>query len=312
MSDSGMKIVVAGTLNKDLILPFQGTSIQSFGGIYFTTSALSHMQDPDLTIIPVSYIGNDVYNNVLAMLKQSSNVQLLGLIPIDQKNHEVILEYVSPEERQEKALFNFPPLEWSHLKKHKKADFYIINMITGWDLTLHAFLKLSKKYYHQMYLDVHFLVMGIDQLGKRFPLCPENILQWLKGARFIQLNEREFATLNRNKLHEITFFEENCKPDQVLIITLAGKGARVIFRKNGMVRDKLFPAYPVEKVIDSTGCGDVFGAGFVYQYIKSQDLYRSIDFANQLASANCLLKGTNEMELLLSQMNQLSRTPVQK
>jgi len=149
--------------------------------------------------------------------------------------------------------------------------------------------------------------MGIDALGKRVPKCPENIQQWLHGARFVQMNQREFEIINGSPLNEISFYENNFNQDQILIITYGREGARVIFRKNGMIRNKHFPAFRVNKINDSTGCGDVFGAGFVWKYLKSNDIYKSIEFATKVAAANCLLRGTNEMDNLLSQMEKLSR-----
>ena len=302
MSDNRMKIVIIGTINKDLILPFGGSSIQSFGGIFYSLSALTHFVDDHVTIFPISFIGSDVYSNLLMLFKNFKNVDPGGLIRLEQKNHEVILEYLAPEERTEKALFNFPSISWENIRKFSQADFFIINMITGWDLSLDAYQKLSRKNYSKMYLDVHFLVMGTDQYGKRFPQRPENILEWLRGARFIQMNQREFGIINTEKLTEGAFFETYLQPDQYLIITLAGEGADVIFRKNNMTRIKHFPAILVDKIEDVTGCGDVFGVSFVWNYLQSQDVYKSIEFANLAAGAKCFLRGTNEMDKLLPKM----------
>ncbi|UCF64347.1 MAG: hypothetical protein JSW33_00545 [bacterium] len=300
-----MKIAIIGTINKDLILPFQGSSIQSFGGIYYTISALSTLAPQGVTLIPISFVGEEIHPKLSALLEGFPSVEKQGLQTLAQKHHEVILEYVSPEERTEKALFNFPSLEWKQIKKIKNADFYMVNMITGWDLSLNAFQKLSKKYFNKLYLDVHFLVMGINKLGKRFPQRPDNIEKWLRGARFIQMNEREFNIVNDKNLHESDFFREYMRPEQILIITLANKGVKIVFEKNSMVRNKNFSAYTVNRIEDVTGCGDVFGAAFVYEYLKKQDLYAAVNFANKAAAANCMLKGTNEFELLLARMAEL-------
>ncbi|GAB4371883.1 MAG: hypothetical protein Kow0042_14860 [Calditrichia bacterium] len=300
-----MKIAVIGTINQDLILPFQGASIQSFGGIYYTIAALSQLGHDHYQIYPISFIGSEVYPALINLLNRYPQIRHDGLKPIDQRQHKVILEYISAEERIEKALFNFPPLSWNEIQPFLDFDFYIINMITGWDISLDAFLRLSARHYDRMYLDVHFLVMGTDDLGKRFPRKPDDINQWLTGARFIQMNEREFRIITENKMSEVMFFENTFKPDQVLIITLGNRGAYVIFYKENIIRKKLFLAPKLEAVVDVTGSGDVFGAGFVCEYLKSRDIYKSMEIANRAGAANCLLKGTTEIDRLLSELEKL-------
>ena len=228
-----------------------------------------------------------------------------GAVCIKQKNHEVILEYISREERKERALFKFPSLEWENIKEFTGADFYIVNMITGWDISLDAFLRLSQSHFENIYLDVHFLVMGVDSMGRRYPQRPDNIRDWLRGARFVQMNEREYGIIAGGQMHEKAFFEEYLRPEQVLIITMADRGAKVIFRKEDTVRFKGFPAYSLDRFFDATGCGDVFGAAFVSEIVRGQNIYQAMEFANLAAAANCLLKGTSEMENLLLEMDKL-------
>ncbi len=300
-----MKIVIIGTINNDVIFPFGRSPIQSFGGIFYSLSALNSFCDPSCTIYPISYVGKDVYSDLLSLLKKFSRVEPAGLVSIDQPNHQVILEYHSPEERTEKVQFNFPQLEWQHVHHFNEVDFYIVNMITGWDLSLEAFQKLSKLHYSNIYLDIHFLVMGIDARGKRFPLRPDNIFAWLNGARFIQMNQREFSIINQEQLDAPRFFDKYFLPDQFLIITQGSRGADLVFQKNSKTYCQHFPAVALPQIVDVTGCGDVFGAGFVWSYLQNEDISRAAEFANLAAAAKCLLPGTTEMDKLVPTMNDL-------
>jgi hypothetical protein len=116
MQNTPVKIVVFGTINKDLILPFEGASIQSFGGIYYSITALSNLGQDQVEIIPVSFVGEDSFSNLLALIKSYNNINRKGLIEINQKNHEVILEYSSPEVRKERHCLNFPLLNGKILR----------------------------------------------------------------------------------------------------------------------------------------------------------------------------------------------------
>jgi len=300
-----MKITVIGTINKDLILPFHGAPIESFGGIFYNIAVLSQLCREDGQIIPVSFIGEDVKINIDAIFEKVANVYTEGLIPIEQKNHKVILEYESPSKRREKALFNFPPLTWNEVKPFLDSDMVIVNMVTGWDINKKTFLKISKKVRSKLYVDVHFLVMGIDKLGRRFPERPDSIEDWINGSRFVQMNRREYQII-ASDMGEVEFYRTKCKPDQIILITNGSKGVDAVFMDYGKVAVRHYDAPELSSVIDPTGSGDVFGSAFVFNYLKTNDLEESIRFANIAAAANTQLQGTNEMQLLQEAMEKLT------
>jgi len=302
-----MKITVIGTINKDLILPFRGAPIESFGGIYYTVSILSQLLEDTDEILPISFLGSDMYESIKAVFAKTPNVCTDGLIPIDQKNHKVILEYTTPQERREKALFNFPPLEWQHLQKGLDADFFLVNLITGWDISANAFQKLGKKFGDVLYLDLHFLVMGIDELGRRFPQRPENVQRWIEVPRFLQMNQREFGIVNEEDLSVVEFFEKKLKAHQIFLLTAGEKGARVIYKQKDYIRNQSVPAFMIPRLVDTTGCGDAFGAGFVAKYLQTGDILKAVEYGNLVAAANAMLPGTNEMSRLLEIMDHIRK-----
>ena len=302
-----MNITVIGTLNKDLILPFNNTPIESYGGIFYDIAILSYLLGEDDRVIPVSYLGTDVAPQVQAILKKMPNVQSDGLKLLDQKNHKVILEYKSPSERHEKALFNFPPLTWDEIQPFAESDFFIVNMITGWDITLEAFQRLGAKHRERLYFDVHFLVMGIDELGRRFPKRPQNIQEWLEVPRFLQLNRREFQIIDDQVRSPVEFHKKYLSPDQVLLITREAEGATVVYQSHGKITSREIPGYRVKRLVDPTGCGDAFGAGFVVHFARTGDLLAAVDFANLVGAANATIRGTTQVNMLTEKMEEIKQ-----
>ena len=300
-----MQITVVGTINKDLILPFNDVPIESFGGIFYNVHIFAQLA-PQATIIPVSYVGEDVLETVNAILGKIPNVDKSGLIPLAQTNHKVILEYASPLKRNEKALFPFPSLKWEHIKPYTASDMIVVNMITGWDIDLASFDKLCQENHHKVYLDFHYLATTVDKLGRRVPHVPENLEKWLRGPRFLQMNEEEFETLNKNKLSEKEFFNTYLREDQILLITKSNKGASVVYHKEGITGERHYPAYKIPKLVDSTGCGDAFGAAFVIKYLETEDVLASVEYGNLVAAANATLRGTNEMYRLTDMIKTVS------
>ena len=47
------------------------------------------------------------------------------------------------------------------------------------------------------------------------------------------------------------------------------------------------PAFPVEKVVDTTGCGDLFHTGFAVRYLETQDLTECQRFAAAVSAIKC-------------------------
>jgi sugar/nucleoside kinase (ribokinase family) len=65
----------------------------------------------------------------------------------------------------------------------------------------------------------------------------------------------------------------------IAIVTLGSEGS-IIFTRNGIL---YVPAYPTQ-VVDTTGAGDVYCAGFLYEYLKTKDVHSAARFAAAIAS----------------------------
>ena len=47
------------------------------------------------------------------------------------------------------------------------------------------------------------------------------------------------------------------------------------------------PAFKVEKVVDTTGCGDLFHTGFAVRWIETHDMLESMRFASAVSAIKC-------------------------
>ena len=82
---------------------------------------------------------------------------------------------------------------------------------------------------------------------------------------FVKLNESEF------KNHRI----DDEWLDKI-IITLGSKGAKH--------KDIIYPSPDPKETIDVSGAGDTFTASFTLKYLETNDVSKSIIFANKMAS----------------------------
>lgn len=74
---------------------------------------------------------------------------------------------------------------------------------------------------------------------------------------------------------------------RIIGCTLGEKGSKFVI--GGKVVD--FPSFPAQKVVDTTGCGDVFHGSFLNAYVSGMDMETCIRFASASASRKCALPG---------------------
>ena len=87
------------------------------------------------------------------------------------------------------------------------------------------------------------------------------------SADLIFANESEIKSLFETNELEIAI--KKCQEtDKIFAITLGDKGAKII-KKSQIINIK---AEIIENLVDTTGAGDLFAAGFLSEYIRSQNL----------------------------------------
>lgn len=124
----------------------------------------------------------------------------------------------------------------------------------------------------------------------------ENITKLLEKIDIFILSQREFTTLlNITKELDEKIIVEKAKSllecgIKVLVITMGEKGAFLLTDKES----ELISSAKVNQVIDTTGAGDAFSAGFIYGYVKNlsyafEDLKRNVKIGN-LVAGKCIQK----------------------
>jgi D-beta-D-heptose 7-phosphate kinase/D-beta-D-heptose 1-phosphate adenosyltransferase len=119
----------------------------------------------------------------------------------------------------------------------------------------------------------------IEYIAKLHPLVvvdTKKILgEWCKDICFIKINRTEFLN-NSEVINNNSWLEEK------LLVTLD---------EDGTIH--MGVRYPAEKVevVDICGAGDTFIAGFVKEYIRTNDVSQSILYANKVAGVVIQKKG---------------------
>jgi bifunctional ADP-heptose synthase (sugar kinase/adenylyltransferase) len=101
---------------------------------------------------------------------------------------------------------------------------------------------------------------------------------WADKAFIIKINDHEYKTSQEN-------FDKMLSCDNI-IHTMGQHGAKY--------KGTLYPVNKVE-VKDSTGAGDAFMASLVVKYIETEDIEKSITFANERASESVKHRGVTSI-----------------
>jgi adenosine kinase len=115
-------------------------------------------------------------------------------------------------------------------------------------------------------------IVRLDEAGLR---------EGIKGAQALFANEYEFELLEK---HSHLSKQEMLDSVDFAVITLGKAGSRIY--QNGQVQGEV-PIFPTEKIIDPTGVGDAFRAGFLKGFINGFNLILCAQMGS-LAATYCL------------------------
>jgi len=298
-----MKLLVIGTIIRDIIHSIDGTISLSPGGLCHTINSLLSLIDEEDTIVPVSFVGRDFYDEIIHRYKGNKQIVTDGLIPCDQPNNTVELKYQNPVERQERSLNPFPELPFSAIERFLDADAVMINMISGWEFELSVLQKIRKCYPGLISIDLHSLTMGRREDGLRFLRPVPNIEDWIECADIIQVNEREFESIGGDLKRPEIFLERSCfKERNIFNLTKGREGSTTFNCGSGKLAQ--YSASPVKNlnIVDPTGCGDVFLAGFLISFIKAESLQNAADEANRIAALSGTFYGIPDPDRLAAKL----------
>lgn len=301
-----MKITVIGHLCLDVVHypPANGQEheTRSYGGIFFTVAALANLVEPNTTIYPIFGVGKKEYTPLIERLNAYPNVDLSSIFKFNEPTNEVHLYYHDKHQRTECSKHIAEPIHFKRIKPHLDTDMILINMISGFDITLETldYLRMVvRERYVPVYLDVHSLSLGINKDYTRFRRPVPDWRRWLFWLHAVQMNEEEAAGLTEEKFTEEYFAKQiTALNTSALIITRGTNGctAYISDRKHLLRHD--VPGMPIQRHVDATGCGDVFGAAYCAKYLSTKNVLQAIEFANTVAAFKATIAGSTEIDRL--------------
>ena len=289
------KIGVVGTINRDTIHQPDGGKVESWGGLLYNLTILCTMGQA--RIIPVVNIGRDSHKPVMEILSRFPNIDLEQLKKVPARNNHCFLHYHNQSHKCEILKGGVPPLTYARLKPLLNCKLVLINFISGPDVRLAALEKFRAYYNGIIYMDIHSLTLGRKKAPGgywRHLRRPRYWQRYAACADILQVNETEFELLSGEKLslsEAADFMAGQLMRLKCLVVTRGAEGSLVVYRSGEKLVGRLLPPIRVARVFDTTGCGDIFGAGFVSEFLNSGSYLKAARFGNRLAADRCRKKG---------------------
>ncbi len=279
-----MKLLVIGHTVEDHIT-VDGVDQVKPGGIFYTALALKNFVEDGDKIFLNTYVQKENYHLFEKAFEvfDKSNLKFVERIP------KVYLTLHNFKERGEtyESMSQSLDVDTANLNSY---DGILINMITGFDISLNQLKEIRKSYSGLIFMDVHTLCRGLDEnLKREFRLIP-NFEEWASSVDILQANENEIRSLSIQS-EEFEIAKEILSYGvKIFIVTKGNLGARIYTLKNNEIISIFKSALKIESK-NMVGTGDVFGAVFFYNYIKSKDTVYSLDLAN--IAAGCAASYNN-------------------
>ena len=297
-------VAVIGHLVWDRIINPAGDTTEALGGTAYNLTALGAIGRSSIKVLPVCNVGYDLYDKAEAFFGRFPAIDFSCVNKILRKNKIHELTYIGNGNRDEINIGSLPMITPELFSSCKKLDLALINYIGGDEFPPRYLKWLKNRFKPLIYLDYHSLSLGRIRAGRQGHRVKRHLryhTHWRKytsQADIVQMNSHELKSIFADMMDEpdsIAFFAKKILETgpRIVIITREEKGVVVISRVRSRLKVDALPAYPVKKVIDPTGCGDSFAAGFIISYLKYRNLLKACNNGLRLAGLKAGFSGLN-------------------
>lgn len=307
-----MTITVLGHLSVDEVhFPQKAENVRppgvDFGGIYFSLIALASLVGPTDVVHPVFGVGEKEFDDFKKRLEDFPTIDTSGIFKF-KGNTNRVLQFIGKEgeNRIECSKNISDPIPFNKIKPYLDADGILINMVSGFDITLETLDSIRMTVRDSrtpIHFDFHSLTLGIDQENKRFRRPLTDWRRWCFMLNSIQMSEEEALGLTAEKYDEPTLVNQ-LMPLMVeaLVITKGERGATAILQNNKKLTRQDISGSPWGSSIDSMGCGDVFGAAFFYRRLQQKSYIDSAEFANRIAGMKAAVEDIAKLPAMIGKI----------
>ncbi len=267
--------------------------VEEWGGIAYALAGMDAALPEDWEIVPLIKVGRDLAPRAATFL---GTLQRLApgarCVEVPVANNRVTLRYESSVRRCERMSGGVPGWTWPELGPMvRDLDALYVNFISGFEMCFGTAEALRQGFDRTIYADLHSLFLGMQPDGIRMLRPLPNAPAWFSFFDVVQINEDEMQQLSDDPLRVAA---EALSSGVFLLNVTVGERGVIYFAAPEAPADPIRTARlapPAVEVLDTTGCGDVFGGTCCARLIAGDDIVAALTRANMAAARNASFRG---------------------
>jgi hypothetical protein len=285
-----------GTISRDEIVHENGPAFHQLGGILYQAALLCGLGEDTILF---ANLAEGLAAEVEAVIGGWPSLRREGIRCVPGSGNRVRLFYPREGERREILESAVPELDPAAVVGAlSRLDFLVTVVNSGLDLSLASWREIADSAACPIWFDIHSLtlarVLGVPRSYRPVPEWKE----WVQGAAYLQANRQEVACMlgrpdslpSEADLGRISAeaLEMGIK---AVFITLGAQGGLVATPE----ATRQIRLGEGARVVDTTGCGDVFAAAAVSRLARGVDPLEAASFGLELASRAASSAGIEEV-----------------
>jgi sugar/nucleoside kinase (ribokinase family) len=297
-----MNFGLIGTITHDEITFEHGQRITGLGGILYQAAVLSGLGE---RVFLFTYLGEELVEEVDELIKGWSSLNKKGIRHVPGPGNRVHLHYPEMGERVEVLKSVVPTLNpRSVIENLPELGMLVLVINSGFDIKLSDWRNIVRSATCPIWMDVHSLLLSRELNVPRKYLPLGEWKKWADGIDFLQANVKEMASM-------LGFPDKIPSEDDFSRFgeMAFGLGVKAVFLTLG--KEGIFIMEPgkslkisaplTEKVVDTTGCGDVLCGGTVVKLASGENAFHAAQFGLELATKAVEVKGVDETFTFVSE-----------
>jgi hypothetical protein len=296
------RIALLGTITHDTISRESGFSYEGIGGVLYQAAVLCGL-GKDVSLY--TNLGLELVPRVKKIIQGWIHLHREGIQQVAGPGNQVELHYPEEGERVEILKSVVPPLNVAQLVKDlPEFGMLVLILNSGFDVELRDWKKITQSAVCPVWIDIHSLVLVRKLQEPRKYVSLTEWEEWVEGVDYLQANKQEVASMlgfphTLPNEEEITRFGKRALELGVkaVFMTLGQAGGIVMTPQES----RRVASPKAERLVDTTGCGDVFCGATVSKLLDGDDPFSAASFGLELATEAVSLKGIEETYFLAEQ-----------